>query len=271
MHSAGIVAAPPFVELERAWRELAVRDGLALGVVQCAEGERSLLLVEPPPSKKPAIALCAGVHGDEPAAPWALLSIVRDGLLDCAFSYRIWPCTNPAGYDLGTRANADGVDVNRSYSDAGTTPESRAVIAANAGHRFVLSLDLHEDYEASGFYCYCYEPPLDGKASLGETVVKAIEEDGLPVEELYDAFELGYPADAQHLRRLERGLVLPEIDSEIALADGLSYSMYLMKAGIAERALTLESPRRLPWDQRIAIHRTAVVNALSALSRNIGG
>ena len=94
------------------------------------------------------------MHGDEPAAPWALLSLVRDGLLDRAFSYRLWPCTNPTGYAAGTRANAEGLDINRSFGGGGSTPEARAILTANRDRQFALSIDLHEDPEAQGFYCY---------------------------------------------------------------------------------------------------------------------
>ncbi|HEX3549955.1 MAG TPA: succinylglutamate desuccinylase/aspartoacylase family protein, partial [Candidatus Elarobacter sp.] len=90
----------------------------------------------------PTVSIHAGVHGDERAAPWALLSIVRDGLLDARFAYRMWPCLNPSGYAAGTRANAEGDDINRSFSRGGTTPESRAVLTANRDRRFVLALDL---------------------------------------------------------------------------------------------------------------------------------
>ena len=83
----------------------------------------------------PAVMLSAGVHGDEPAAPWALLSLVRDGLLDRRFAYRMWPCTNPTGYEAGTRENAEGADVNRSFGRGGTTPEARAIVTATRGER----------------------------------------------------------------------------------------------------------------------------------------
>jgi protein MpaA len=256
--------APPYADLEREWHVLAARDGLSLATVRCADCERSLLLADIAAPEKPVVAIAAGVHGDEPAASWALLSIVRDGLLDPSFAYRIWPCTNPSGYALGTRANAEGFDVNRSFGGDGTTPEARAIVAANRGCRFALTIDLHEDYEAHGFYCY--EPLIGGEAPLGRAVVDAVAGAAFPIQELDDAFELGYPVEAHHVRRLEHGRVLPTPDAEIAFSAALPYSMYLLKNRLAKRSLTLESPRRLAWDDRIAIHRVAVVNALVQLS-----
>ncbi|HYZ16994.1 MAG TPA: succinylglutamate desuccinylase/aspartoacylase family protein, partial [Candidatus Acidoferrum sp.] len=81
---------------------------------------RTLLIAELGTPQAPTVHIIAGVHGDEPAAPWALLSIVQDGLLDPRFAYRIWPCLNPSGYERGTRENAEGDDINRGFSRGGT-------------------------------------------------------------------------------------------------------------------------------------------------------
>ncbi|MEO6991042.1 MAG: succinylglutamate desuccinylase/aspartoacylase family protein [Candidatus Baltobacteraceae bacterium] len=254
---------PPYAALEAAWNELARTRGLRPSRVAVEGGGRPLLQLEVARGlEAPWVALSAGVHGDEPAAPWALLSIVRDGLLDEAFAYRIWCCTNPSGYERGTRANAAGDDINRSFSQAGRTPEARAIVAANEGRRFALSLDLHEDFEARGFYCY--EPVVGGRAPYGPPLVQAIEDAGFGVQELSGAFDLGYPPEANALRVLERGRCLPNVAAELRYFDGLPYSMYMISRH-AERTLTLESPRHLPWEDRIAIHRTAVVALLAQL------
>ena len=109
-----------------------------------------------------SVVIAAGVHGDERAAPWALLSLVGDGLLDPAFRYRLWPCTNPTGYEAGTRVSADGLDINRTFSIPPRSPEAATIAAVNRAERAVLSLDMHEDFEGTGFYCY--EPAVDPDA-----------------------------------------------------------------------------------------------------------
>ncbi len=239
------------------------RRGISVREVACAGAPRTLLLAEIPAEPgAPAVALSAGVHGDEPAGPWALLSIVRDGLLDRRFSYRIWPCTNPSGYALGTRANAEGNDINRSFNRGGTTPEARAIVIANRDRRFELVFDLHEDFEATGFYCY--EPSVAGVAPLGPALVDALDVEGLPVQQLDASFDIGYPPEAHHLRRIERGRIVPDPGAERAFFDGMAYSLYMLRRA-ARRALTLESPRTRPWTERIAIHRIAVVTALEQL------
>ena len=259
--------APSYETLADAWKVLAQRDGLALRVIPCGGTSRSIMLVDiETTGGAPAVALSAGVHGDEPAAPWALLSLVRDGLLDKRFRYRVWCCNNPSGYALGSRTNADGDDINRSFSRDGgsaTTSEARAIERTNVGASFALSLDLHEDYEARGFYCY--EPLVEGSAPLGRGVIAALDGAGLPVEELDEGFDLGYPAAATHLRTLERGRVLPDVEAEVRHFEGLPYSMYLLWTGTAQRTMTLEAPRCLAWEKRVAILRVAVVAALKGL------
>jgi len=266
-----VVGAPEltgasYEALIAAWHAAAALSGLALREIPCGGGEPLFIAERTGTESGRCVALSAGVHGDEPAAPWALLSLVRDGLLDGGFDYRIWCCTNPSGYRMGTRENGAGLDVNRSFSRDGrsaVTPEARAVERENRGRRFELSLDLHEDHEAGGFYCY--EPVVDGCAPLGRRVVQSLDDAGFPVEDLHDAFDLGYPAEAGHLRLLQRGRVLPDVQAEVRHFDGLPYSMYLLWTGVAHRTMTLETPRSRSWQERVAMHRVAVVTALDAL------
>ncbi len=255
---------PGYVSLVAEWRALGRRDGFGVREVACVGATRTLLAAELVRPGAPVVSISAGVHGDEPAAPWALLAIVRDGLLDDRFGYRLWPCTNPSGYVLGTRANAEGDDINRGYSRGGTTPEAKAIVTANRDRRFALTLDLHEDYEADGFYCY--EPVVGGTAPLGGAIVTAIDEAGLPVQELETTFDLGYPVEAEHLRGLERGRVLPNVEAERKYFTGLPFSLYALRRA-TRRALTIESPRSLPWNDRIATHRVAVTAALATAGR----
>lgn len=252
---------PPYQALVAAWKSLRTRGGVTVREVATVGANRTLLVVDIVRSPNhPTIALAAGVHGDEPAAPWALHALVRDGLLPGDYNYRVWPCTNPSGYALGTRANAEGADVNRSFNRGGETPEARAIVMANRDRSFVLALDLHEDFEADGYYCY--EPVIDGTAPYGASIVRALDDAGCPVQELTDAFDLGYAPEATHLRALERGRVLPDPRAEMALSDGWPYSLLLLRRA-ARRSLTLESPRRRAWDDRIAMHRVAVTTALT--------
>ncbi len=233
--------------------------------IACVGAPRTLLIAEVGHATAPTISISAGVHGDEPAAPWALLSLVRDGLLDSRFAYRLWPCLNASGYAAGTRTNAEGNDVNRSFSRGGTTPEARAVFTANRDRWFALAIDLHEDFEAEG--SYVYEPLRPAFAPLfAPAIVRALDDAGLPVQTIASGFDLGAPPgfDADALYRLERGAVLVDYEAEMAAFEGLPSTLALMYRG-APAGLTFETPRPRPWDERIAAHRVAVTTALSLL------
>jgi hypothetical protein len=56
--------------------------------------------------------------------------------------------------------------------------------------------------------------------------------------------------------------------------DGLSFNLRMARLA-AEHVATFESPRERPWEERIAIHRVAIVAAINyiatALSRATNG
>jgi len=114
-----------YAALASAWRSIRATHGLRLREIACVGAPRTLLVCECGNPAAPCVSISAGAHGDEPAAPAALYALVRDRLLDPAFSYRLWPCFNPTGFGAGTRTNVDGADVNRSFGRGGTTPEAR--------------------------------------------------------------------------------------------------------------------------------------------------
>jgi len=247
--------------LGSAWRSLRSSTGLRLREVACVGAPRTLLLAELGAPGLPVVALSAGVHGDEPAGVWALLSLVRDGLLDPRFAYRIWPCLNPTGFDAGSRANAEGADVNRSFGGGGRTPEARAVTTSNRDRRFALSIDLHEDHEAAG--CYLYETALTGwNARYAPPVTRALTEAGFELQTFDDAFELG-PPGSEIAQTRDRGTVLVD-----ATAEAPFYGRDLPQGLVAVRAstpcaLTIETPLVRSPAERIAMHRVAVVAALA--------
>lgn len=232
-----------YAEVVSRWKALRGRADFMVREVACVGAPRTLLSVEVGETHRPAIALAAGMHGDEPAGVVALLALVEDGALDARYSYRIWPCVNPTGFERGTRENADGIDVNRTFGRGGGSPEARAVIMSNRDRKFALSLDLHEDCDANGFYCYEY-----GDCTLGERIVDAVQ-------------TAGFTCDAQRALR-------PDPQAEAAEIGGLSYSLLLVR-NASRRVLTFETPSAGRLDDRVAMHRVAVTAALSDFSQMI--
>ncbi len=114
-----------------------------------------------------SIYISAGIHGDEPAGPLAILRLLRADIWPAASLWLI-PCLNPAGMQAGIRTSPAGVDINRDYR-CPESPEARGHIAwLERQPRFDLTLLLHEDWEANGFYCYELSP------GPGESVASAI-------------------------------------------------------------------------------------------------
>ncbi len=249
-------------ELIARWKALRSSESdLRVREVACVGAPRTLLCVERGTHDLPTIAIAAGVHGDEPAGPWALLALVESRALDPAFAYRRWPCTNPSGYEAGTRESVDGIDINRTFGRGGGSPEARAILTANRNRRFELSLDLHEDCDAAGFYAYAY-----GDDDLGRAVIRALEDAAHPIQAM-DDYDIGSSL-AGRSYRTERGLVLPNPVAEAAALGGRSYSLMLASRA-ARRALTFETPAGASWAGRLAMHALAVSTAIDGLSQTI--
>ena len=252
-----------YAALASAWRSIRATHGLRLREIACVGAPRTLLVAECGDPAAPCVSISAGAHGDEPAAPAALYGMVRDRLLDPAFSYRLWPCFNPTGYDARTRTNVDGVDVNRSFGRGGTSPEARAVLTANRDLPFALSIDLHEDYEAGGFYLYD-QLPAGAASRFARPVADAVAEAGFPIQRDWTGFELG-PPGSDAAQTLVAGAVVVDAPRETPTFGGaLPLGLVLLRRATTH-ALTFESPRAGAWDDRIAIHRVAVVTALAVL------
>jgi murein peptide amidase A len=214
-------------ELETRWKALRA-GGMRVREVACVGAPRTLLCAEFGESGSPAIHISAGVHGDEPAGVLALLAIAEANALDARYAYRLWPCTNPTGFDAGTRESGDGVDINRTFGRGGSSPESKAIVTANRDRKFLMALDLHEDDEAVLSYGYEYGPAGIGDALFGERLLR------------------------------------PDPHEEAELIGGLSLSLLLCR-NAAERVLTLESATRAPLHDRIDFHVRAVQRAIELL------
>jgi murein peptide amidase A len=251
-------------DLAAAWRLLRPRTGLRLREVACVGAPRTLLLAELGDPRLPVVSISAGVHGDEPAGVWALLSLVSDGLLDPRYSYRLWPCFNPTGFAAGTRTNAEGTDVNRTFGRGGNSPEAKAILTANRDRVFELAIDLHEDHEADGFYLY-ETAPAGWRGSYARPITAALAAAGFPLQHLPPEFELG-PPGSETAQTRSTGAVLVDATREAPFFEGrLPLGLVLVRRAVA-CALTFETPRSREPSERVAMHRVAVVEALRRLS-----
>jgi len=203
------------------------------------------------PSAGPRVYLSAGIHGDEPAGPLALLDLMREGFFTPHIDWALCPALNPTGLAEGRRENAEGVDLNRDYL-LRKTPEVAAHAAwLEAAGNPGLFVSLHEDWEASGFYFY--------EINLGV-------DEPCRAEELIEAVSPWFPPDPGH-----------EIDghsprkpgwifhaAEADLPHGWPEAIFLAKNG-CPLSFTFETPSHAALASRVAAHKAAVRTACRSL------
>jgi protein MpaA len=206
-----------------------------------------LALTKRTPGPRPRIYLSAGIHGDEPAPPLALLRLLERGFFDARAFWFICPLLNPVGLARGTRENAGGLDLNRDYRNP-TSAEVRAHVAwLRCQPRFDLALVVHEDWEAKGFYLY--ELNRTQQPSLAEPMLEAVR--------AICPIELAEQIDGRPARG---GIIRPNGDP--AKRDVWPESIYL-HAHHTTLSYGLETPSAFPLEQRVATLCTAIETAVA--------
>jgi protein MpaA len=204
---------------------------------------------KPAPAGKPHIYLSSGIHGDEPAPPWALLRLVESGWCDDRFSWFICPLLNPTGFLRRTRENAEGHDQNRDYKDL-RTPEVQAHVAwLRRQPRFDLVICVHEDWESAGFYLY--ELNILNQPTLAHAMLAAARAH-CPIETaaVIDGRESAEP-----------GIIRPVSDP--LLRETWPEAIYLREHH-GSLHYTIESPSALPLEQRVTTLMAVLRAALAA-------
>lgn len=200
------------------------------------------------PGPRPRIYLSAGIHGDEPAPPLALLAMIESGLFDARATWFICPLLNPVGFTLGTRENDRKIDLNRDYKELRSAEIAAHVAWLRRQPNFDLALCLHEDWESTGYYLYELNPL--NRASLAAPMIEAVSS-VCPIDpnQMIDGREISEP-----------GIIRPLSDP--LLRETWPESIYL-RAHHTTLSYTLESPSALPLTQRLAAHRAAVAAAVA--------
>lgn len=200
------------------------------------------------PGPLPRIYLSAGVHGDEPAAPLAMLSLLERGVFDSRATWFLCPLINPTGFRLQTRENGDGLDLNRDYLDTRSAEVAGHIRWLRRQPAFDLVFCLHEDWEAKGFYLYELN---DGRtASLADAILAA-SGPYLPIDQS-DVID-GRAAAAP-------GIIRPVSDP--LLRDTWPEAIYL-RAKHCSLNYTLETPSGFPVARRISALAEAVEAGIS--------
>jgi hypothetical protein len=136
------------------WRAVARNSHVPLRRLAKADGFDHFYLRTPALAPTGGIYFSAGIHGDEPASTEALIVWAeRQGKKLRDLPLLLLPCLNPWGLRQNTRANPQGVDLNRSFHRR-DLPVLEAVKRVVAGRHFDAATMLHEDYDGQGVYLY---------------------------------------------------------------------------------------------------------------------
>lgn len=227
------------------WEEVCQASGLCCETI-CEVGEFPVVRVENKSAaagERGGLYVSAGVHGDECAPVWALLewvaaapAILRERPVT------LFPCLNPIGLIENTRRDGSGVDLNRSFADS-SQPVIAAWQAAIAGRRFDTSVNLHEDYDATGIYLY----ELTRRESEGDQLLLACER-----HLLRDSAIVIDGSD------FENGLLVRTTGIERVVEEQLGGGYpeaILLFLEYAEVSYTFETPSESDLLRRIAAHR----------------
>jgi hypothetical protein len=214
-----------------------------------------LALTKRTPGPRPRIYLSAGIHGDEPAPPLALLDLLERGVFDARAVWFLCPLLNPVGFTSRTRENADGVDLNRDYKALRSLEIQAHSRWLQRQPNFDVTFHVHEDWEAQGFYLY--ELCSSEGRSIARAMIEAVSAI-LPIDHatVIDGFTVA-----------ERGIIRPVADP--MLRDPWPESIYL-RAHHTRLGYTLETPTSRPLAQRIAALATAIEAALCARCERAG-
>lgn len=225
-----------------------------MGFLRAAPG-LSLPVLMRPPSRQSVdarrIYISTGIHGDEPAGPLAVASLLRGDALPAEAWLYCCPCLNPTGFPRNTRAAASGLDLNRDYRHL-QSPEIRAHVEwLQQQPAFDVAFCLHEDWEASGFYLYELNP--DGLRSIATDIVDGVR----PV----------CPIDPSPLidgREAIDGIISPRIDP--ALRPEWPEALYLVDQK-TRLSYTLESPSDFELPERVEALERGVMAGLAGFLR----
>ncbi len=232
-----------------------------LGKVRADPGQYPFwMLSTPPGAEKKQVCLSGGIHGDEPAGVETILAVIEmirnePRLLD-SFSFVLFPCINPFGYEHHTRENRSRIDLNRQYVRKRPPAEVRFVKRAIEGKSFDLDIEFHEDIDTPGFYMY--EVCQDPRQAVGRAIIQRVAKK-YPIN-LQSEIE-GAPADG--------GLISPDISSSFfkrrfARKRLWPQAIYFFKNG-TPHVITSETPVHLKMHERVEIHLIVLKTALEHL------
>ena len=196
-----------------------------------------------PSATDSSIWVNAGTHGDEPAGVESALTFLEASAAEIPATTRIivTPCLNPTGYIVDQRENVDGVDINWAFK-RDDVPEVTIIKRIIRDQRFSAVIDLHEDWESSGYYLY---EQVRNRPSLGNAITDRVRE-VCPVND--ETIIEGEIAD--------RGVIHPSMElPKRKEGEGVPVEVFLRAT---DHQITSESPKGRPMADRVNAHLAAI-------------
>jgi len=211
----------------------------------------------------PKVLLSAGIHGDEPAGPHAVLDLLKkisEGkILLPQINLDIFPLINPSGFLRRTRTNQHGFDLNRCFATGHPPKEIRIMMNFLKNREYDLSVEFHEDIDTKGFYLYEHQPANTGSDSnkWGQEITALLRSKGFPIND--NPIIEGMPAI--------NGVISPKRRKRSFFRrHGWPQAFYMHKHG-TRRTLTLETPPCISIEDRVKIHIETFLFALSKMEQ----
>ncbi|MBX7209926.1 MAG: M14 family metallocarboxypeptidase [Verrucomicrobiaceae bacterium] len=239
-----------YAHLAERWLRVAKRAGIeAREFAKAASIPLLMLESRAAAAGETLVYLSSGVHGDEAGSACGLLAWAEANVaLLKKEAFLIFPCLNPQGLMLNTRADHRGLDLNRRFhlaDDEVCGPWQRAV----ANRCMKLGLCLHEDYDAQGAYVY----ELGGqKTAMSPPLLKKVSRI-LPLD----------PRTDIDGRAAARGVIRPRRIPKTL--PGMPEAIELHRRG-CQVTLTFETPSEAALELRIAAHQAFITSAIEKIA-----
>ncbi|MHB8542778.1 MAG: M14 family metallopeptidase [Leptospirales bacterium] len=241
-------------------QKLGVKKVKELGVVSTGDGTCPIMKLSWRVGPAfPRILLSAGIHGDEPAGPHSVLSLLENWVSSEShplkeFNLDLFPLINPSGFLKKTRENKEGIDLNREFAKGHPAQEVRLLMDDLKHRTYHLSIELHEDIDAKGFYLYEHFP--EHSDPIAPSIISCLEESGHTI--LKDPIIEGMSA--------QNGIIHPSVERRRSRfrRHGWPEAIYMHRHG-TPRTITLETPTCKSLEERIDMHKLAFGKATQFL------
>jgi len=244
--------AHDYKHLVARWRRVAHAAGLRLRPLAQDDGFDLFYVETPQLAGNSGLYLSAGIHGDEPAAPEALVRWAEKNAARLAtMPLLIFPCLNPWGLRNNMRTDSQGRDLNRMFHED-SHPVVAAVRRVTRPHRFHIALPMHEDYDAQGIYLYEVQR---GRHGFGEELLRRAAKI-LPVD----------PRVKIDTSIAKDGLIRRRISRKKFETMGYPEAIWLHLFH-SQNTFTFETPSEAALDLRVRAHMAV----LDECARRIGG